>query len=691
MDSLSLDCKCVISFDFRPSKAVLVLSQSSMRSMLVMECIGGHVDFLAETPAIDSRPTLSHDTAKKELELSSNQFHKTRKDFMEAMIIRFSGKSVSGDLPPTKRREAIDDILNDPQVKHRFVMFKWPRPDPIPNYKKVDLKSLNPRPYEIISPKSSLPGKMAPNGVQLWGSTLLDFFKVQRIPGLPSLSTTSSGSKLLAWCKANGEYGDKAPAKDCIAWAEKEKDPEIVPVYKVAKMIKDIESLAYSSDNSAQIEASENEENGGDNQDGPRSMFHPVSKQFNKFNSINHLILRSKPSKSLFDRDVYPKPWKGVLPFSQIGPWTFDALPMLEEYIPQSLLPKKLVVHDPWNRLPARHTYDSPTNPWDEKLEDNQKRIYTYKLQLSRERRDDDELAPKAEEEKRILDEFLTNPHSSNPRRPPGIEVLQSEPSGTGAAKPAIYVVLPPVPSRASANEAHLYISGDHAIGEGNHSFVYFAEWEVPRSFLVQEEMCMECVKEDMRSILRDQDGENGENKDRKWDTLSGKTVWKEKEVTPSLLQLDSVEGNYIIDGGVTSGSLAYDGPYRVIHSRVDYQNLERAPYCEHLRKHSRSMHPLTTKVRLAAKLSIRGDGHLEREAVNYQKFPKHFFEHWSGYNILPPLHDPVPVGPLVPQFYGYYVPDEETVSRKDYLSPILLVEHCGEPVKPDSLSVDDK
>jgi len=321
--------------------------------------------------------------------------------------------------------------------------------------------------------------------------------------------------------------------------------------------------------------------------------------------------------------------------------------------------------------------------------------IHTYKLKSKRnsKRSDNDELVQKAEQEKKILDEFLRNPHSSNPKRPPGIEVLQSEPSGTGAAKPAIYVVLPPVPPRASANEAHLYLSRDHAIGEGNHSFVYFAEWEVPRSFLVQEEMCMECVKEDMRSILRDQDGEDGELRDEKWDSLSGKTVWKEKEVAPSLLQLDSVEGDYIIDGGTTSGSVVYDGPYRVIHSRVGYQNLERAPYCKHLRKHNKSMHPLTTKVRVAAKLSIPGDCHLEKEAVNYQKFPKHFFEHWSGYNILPPLHDPVPVGPLVPHFYGYYVPDEEdTVSRKGhYLSPILLVEHCGEPLEPDFLSVDDK
>jgi hypothetical protein len=100
--------------------------------------------------------------------------------------------------------------------------------------------------------------------------------------------------------------------------------------------------------------------------------------------------------------------------------------------------------------------------------------------------------------------------------------------------------------------------------------------------------------------------------------------------------------------------------------------------------------------------LSVRGDSHVEWEVHNYQQFPSHFFEHWNGFNIILPLHDPVPVGAVVPQFYGYYLPDQEKKKRPDheddnstprpaYLSPILLLEDCGTPVKPEKLSIDNR
>ena len=96
--------------------------------------------------------------------------------------------------------------------------------------------------------------------------------------------------------------------------------------------------------------------------------------------------------------------------------------------------------------------------------------------------------------------------------------------------------------------------------------------------------------------------------------------------------------------------------------------------------------------------------------------FPSHFFEHWNGYNLVLPLHEPTPCGALVPQFYGYYVPrggftpvvddivtDPLPASDSDsdieglpplpphYLSPILLLEHCGVEVDINELSADDK
>lgn len=179
--------------------------------------------------------------------------YKTRVDFLEAIILRYSGKNIPEGLTPAKRREAIDSILNDPNVQHRLVFSKWPRPKEVPGWKEM-----NPPPYQIIKPENSLPGKMAPNGVQLWGSTLFDFFTVLRIPGLSKLRTFSSGSKLLEWCKANGEYeGENAVAGQCIAWAEGEKDPEIVPVYNVANLIRSLENLAFADESAKDEESRE--------------------------------------------------------------------------------------------------------------------------------------------------------------------------------------------------------------------------------------------------------------------------------------------------------------------------------------------------------------------------------------------------------------------------------------------------
>ncbi|KAG2121545.1 hypothetical protein BD769DRAFT_1361211 [Suillus cothurnatus] len=134
----------------------------------------------------------------------------------------------------------------------------------------------------------------------------------------------------------------------------------------------------------------------------------------------------------------------------------------------------------------------------------------------------------------------------------------------------------------------------------------------------------------------------------------------------------------------------SYSGPALRIHTSVKW----RAPWdlCGHDGSSSGTV-PRTATVTVVAKLSIEHDHHLAREANNYQSFPDHFFQHWNGYNVMPPLHDPVPVGALCPQFYGYYTPDDPTdgTSRPNYLSPILLLEYCGREIDPDELCIDDK
>jgi hypothetical protein len=59
----------------------------------------------------------------------------------------------------------------------------------------------------------------------------------------------------------------------------------------------------------------------------------------------------------------------------------------------------------------------------------------------------------------------------------------------------------------------------------------------------------------------------------------------------------------------------------------------------------------------------------------------------------VPPRHDPVPVGALCPQFYEYYTPDDSTdgTSRPDYLSAILLLEHCSSEIAPAELDENER
>lgn len=112
--------------------------------------------------------------------------------------------------------------LAAPTTKHRRIFSTWPR----------DPNGLT------IRPENSKLGKMAPNKVQFWGATLFDFFYVRRIPDCPYLATISTGSKLSEWMKENGEHY----AKDQMARAEREPEPEVVPPYPVIRLLTDLEA-----------------------------------------------------------------------------------------------------------------------------------------------------------------------------------------------------------------------------------------------------------------------------------------------------------------------------------------------------------------------------------------------------------------------------------------------------------------
>ncbi|KAH6908935.1 hypothetical protein BKA70DRAFT_1103232 [Coprinopsis sp. MPI-PUGE-AT-0042] len=96
-------------------------------------------------------------------------------------------------------------------------------------------------------------------------------------------------------------------------------------------------------------------------------------------------------------------------------------------------------------------------------------------------------------------------------------------------------------------------------------------------------------------------------------------------------------------------------------------------------------------RFKATAKLSKEGDDHLPHESVNYESFPGHWYERWTGLNLLKPLHDPVPCGPVVPQYYGYYVPVGGKATGRAYQSSIMLLEDCGKQVVIDEMNDAEK
>ncbi|KDR77271.1 hypothetical protein GALMADRAFT_246580 [Galerina marginata CBS 339.88] len=513
----------------------------------------------------------------------------------------------------------------------------------------------------------------------MWGETLADFYYVQEYPTCPVQLRVTTASRMYAWCRAEGE--NHASARQLMRLAEMESRPRVVPVYSVERLIRNSESWVRLQEGASWVRPVWLDGNA----DGKEREAWKVPDLW--------------PPKSVFDPSAYPQRWP-LEPFKsqwwhpKERPNNFIHTPVLQQYIPQHLLPEKLVVHDPWNLLRAQSCYDRST-PWVDK--DDEVRIYKLKPPATkglvvRQNKDIAECKLKTNMAKSVSDHFLANPHS-NRERPDGM-VYPPANAGfeIGPSKPPVYIVFPPKPNTRPAKTAHLYISPAARLGTGNHSFVYRAEYEVRRSFLVDEEICKECVLNDVKRILEEEDGPHGERRDGRWDELSGRYTIKLRGKPPRSAMFGEEE--ILLTPGTEEVEMVYDGPYRAIQTTVGYQNLERAAYCEHLREEN--IHPLTTKVQVAAKLSIQNDDHLPKEAANYQRFPKDFFEHYNGFNVIKPLSNPTPVGAIVPQFYGYYVLDKEDEQNKEckdeeYSSPILLVEDCGAPIEPEGLSMDDR
>ena len=83
---------------------------------------------------------------------------------------------------------------------------------------------------------------------------------------------------------------------------------------------------------------------------------------------------------------------------------------------------------------------------------------------------------------------------------------MPSDKTSENATSPAIMAFLPLCPPPPeSVPEAHLYLSPTHQVGVGNHSVAYNAEWELPRSMLVKDVLCPECIKDKVTEDLKEQ------------------------------------------------------------------------------------------------------------------------------------------------------------------------------------------
>ncbi|KAK0477395.1 hypothetical protein IW261DRAFT_1421096 [Armillaria novae-zelandiae] len=338
-----------------------------------------------------------------------------------------------------------------------------------------------------------------------------------------------------------------------------------------------------------------------------------------------------------------------------------------QQRIPFHLLPKKLIVHDEGGTL--RVSKGDP--PFDLSPP---KTIHVYRLHLlshaeERSRRQcaavQKEYAAARSEVGMLFDSASLKPSSPSPTCCPDSE--------------AIFAKYPKEPEPPlSTPEAHLYLSSKRVIGRGHHSTVYRAEWEVPRTWLpsFRPRVCERCASLALLEKLK---------KDMP-DVEVDETEYVRDQILTFLKESArrSAAAGFLGDDTIKT-KMRRGTSVRQIDIDVQWQC--PGMYCEH---ENHGSNKTTFRTLVSAKLSFKHDDQLRHEAKNYQKFPAHFFQHWNGYNIVNPLHDPTPIGAVVPQFYGYYVP-EKGDDEEEYLSPILLLEDCGLPIDVEDLDIDDR
>ena len=568
-------------------------------------------------------------------------------------------------------------------------------------------------------PSSSLHGKETPNGILDWGATLYDFYSMYPFPGVLA---HASGSRLAAGARQHGELD---VASDELKWADREANPREVPVTDAQRLIEGYECRvhlkAYDQFSAidevraraAAVGDDELSSGGEDTAVDTQSVGNANADKpcINKTHGVDSVLMQDRPTSSPFHPSRYPEPWP-FIPFA--NPDTV----LLQKRLPHHLLPETLYVHDPYDLLHVHSSDDEDDTHSDAHSDEapsplewlkNQPKVLKYTLHLTPSVREAIVKArKKAEEQERKKKRILKVCRF----------MLTKADRARGA--PAYEVALPTKPPALTrVDEAHLYISPLAKLGSGNHSEVYKAELELPRDLFVEPALCMRCVGEELekekralkksgkwRSLfvqegLRPPEGESD-------DDMSDVDEGYEMPVPPDPNEEFDHEEIAVLQSNTECTSS--DGPtssngnddnlvaFRIYCPGIQWQSSsDPSTICKHRRSHlNTGPVPRTATFQVAAKLSIQYDAHLAREAKNYQEFPEHFFQNWNGYNLVRPIRNPVPVNALVPQFYGYYVPHTNNnkapgSSHRPYLSPILLLEHCGISLDPATLSLDDR
>ncbi|KAG6379323.1 hypothetical protein JVT61DRAFT_11782 [Boletus reticuloceps] len=579
--------------------------------------------------------------------------------------------------------------------KKRVVFRFWPR--------KRNSKPLQP---------TKLRGTLSPDGY-VWGETLYDFYYVNRLPSVDNFVSISTGSMLRQVMESMSELDAAAPE---IEWAKTEGQPRVEGVADTEEQIR-LRLWEFANPSSQDRAGAEKQFGEQDQQDEQVSENNDDDEAQEYGDDELPTFIPSPPTipvTSPFHPSHYPTSWP-LIPFE-------NSLPsLLQERIPLYLLPETLYVHDPFCLLSARERRFRNTS-WASRSDI----IRTYNLNTSESvRLEIEDARLKAVE----LEEFKARMRIRLRYKRTEEQIKNHE--------PIIEVPLPPYPRRMmKLEESHLYLSPVAKVGKGHHSVVYKGEWELPRDLFTKERICQFCFKESVdKEIQRLKDT-------GRWDEMLRAASWGPDGFTggqPTKVELDAVHDppNLARDGEITGtfnissdiapsrivefldemtvwdqsmkrestlqlhfgsdedGDGSADGSYVPVF-RIDppfsYESQKKS--CTHAAHTLDVPTPRTAKFTVVAKLSLENDPHLDEEATNYENFPEHFFHHYNGYTLISQLKAIVPVNAVVPQFYGYYTPkreEEENSGEPSYLSPILLLEHCGKPIEPEELSPEDQ